>query len=410
MRRTDPCERQARRSHLPRRVTSSGGAVEGELQHPSSAGVNFNTPSVRELSTPPADAQVPQAYAGHPRRLEPVGFLVGSIVDGPGAIPVRSLGVDRSVGVDVDRRCAVGVRAVPLRPLGAPLHGLGVGAGTHRGASRVRPALVAFVGGPEWRASIRAGSAPVAWFPLGPHEPFSPAYRVSSGYRRRVNVGQVNVTRVNATNVTYVNRRVNGAVTVVPRDAFVRAHPVAASAVAVPRESIRRGRVVPTASVAPQKVSRVGAAPRAAAPPPASVNRPVVVRRAPPDAARAAVRKTIAPSPARPEQRPQAQPRPAPPPAPNTDANRAAQQARERADLAARQAAERARLQARHQADDRTVRNPRQRPAPAAAPEGAAVDAATPEPGTRGAAEAAERRAPQEGRRVTDVDRHVCPA
>ncbi len=55
-----------------------------------------------------------------------------------GAVPLRSLGLDRSVGLDLDRRCAVGIRAVPLRTLGAPLRRLGLDARTHRRASGVR--------------------------------------------------------------------------------------------------------------------------------------------------------------------------------------------------------------------------------------------------------------------------------
>jgi len=78
------------------------------------------------------------------------------------------------------------------------------------------PALVAFVGGSGWSASMRIGE-PVAWFPLGPREPYIPAYRVSERYVRTVNVSHVAVTSVNVTNITYVNRDVPGAVTAVSR-------------------------------------------------------------------------------------------------------------------------------------------------------------------------------------------------
>jgi hypothetical protein len=192
------------------------------------------------------------------------------------------------------------------------------------------PALVAFVGGAGWQASVRVGSEPVAWFPLGPREPFIPGYRVSETYVRRVNITHVNVTSVDVTNITYVNREVPGAVTAVPRDAFVRARPVAAVAVAVPRESIRSA---PAASAAPvpreMPVRSVDRAARVAAPPAAAVDRPVVVRRAPPEAARTRVRERAAgaPAPAVPQRTPpqqapqpqnqaqpaQAQPRPAAP-------------------------------------------------------------------------------------------------
>src|SRR5439155_14078321 len=97
------------------------------------------------------------------------------------------------------------------------------------------PALVAFVGGSGWQASLSFGTAPVAWFPLGPREPFVPAYSVSPAYVRGVNTS-VGASTVNVTNVRYVNRDVSGAVTAVPRDAFVRAQPVARAAVAVPRD------------------------------------------------------------------------------------------------------------------------------------------------------------------------------
>jgi hypothetical protein len=279
------------------------------------------------------------------------------------------------------------------------------------------PALVAFVGGSGWQASVRVGE-PVAWFPLGPREPFIPGYRVSEGYVRRVNITHVDVTAGNVANITYVNREVPGAVTAVPRDAFVGARPVAAVAVAVPRESIRSAPAAPAAQVAPQAVSRTGGAPRAVAPPPAATSRPVVVRRPPPENARTPVRTTVAPAtpsqpgppPATPREaprtpdrerpqtppqtqeqpplRPQAVPRtpdrerpPAPPQAPTpqpqpqratpppqavprdqaNDAAVAARQAQERAQLDARHAAERAQLQARHQQEERGARDPKER-------------------------------------------------
>ncbi|MBU6248011.1 MAG: hypothetical protein KGN77_09665 [Xanthomonadaceae bacterium] len=48
------------------------------------------------------------------------------------------------------------------------------------------PALVAFVGGRGWSASVGAGP-PIGWFPLGPGDFYDPWYRVSIGYYRRVN-------------------------------------------------------------------------------------------------------------------------------------------------------------------------------------------------------------------------------
>jgi hypothetical protein len=149
------------------------------------------------------------------------------------------------------------------------------------------PALVAFVGGPSWSVSLRLGSGPIGWFPLGPREVFVPAYRVTPGYVQRVNVAHVtnvNVTNINVTNITYVNRAVPGAMTAVSRDTFTQARPVAAAAVAISREQAQGASVVGTAApVAPQRASFAGQAQRGAPmPPPAAIARQVVVRTAPP--------------------------------------------------------------------------------------------------------------------------------
>jgi hypothetical protein len=166
------------------------------------------------------------------------------------------------------------------------------------------PALVAFVGGGGWGMSLSLGSSPVGWFPLGPREPYVPAYRVSTAYVHRINVPHVNVTNVNITNVTYVNRNVPGAVTAVPRDAFARSRSVASVAVAVPRGTAQTGSVVGYAApVAPQSGGVRDARQRAAAPPAAVLSRPVVVRRQPP----AAAQTPQVPAPAL--ARPQVQPR-----------------------------------------------------------------------------------------------------
>src|ERR1019366_4804757 len=88
------------------------------------------------------------------------------------------------------------------------------------------PALVAFVGGPGFgvSAAFGAGGA-VAWFPLAPGEVSRPGYRVSQTYVRQVNITHVSVTNIDVVNVGYVNRDVRGAVTAVPREAFVQARP-----------------------------------------------------------------------------------------------------------------------------------------------------------------------------------------
>jgi hypothetical protein len=146
------------------------------------------------------------------------------------------------------------------------------------------PALVAFVGGPRASMSIAiGGGSGVAWFPLGPHEVYRPAYRVSEVYVRQVNITHVSVTNINVTNVRYVNQNA-ASVTVVSHEAFVGARPVRVSQVAVPADVIVQARVVgTTASIAPERSSVMGRPQGTiAAPPSRFAERAVVVRTAPP--------------------------------------------------------------------------------------------------------------------------------
>jgi hypothetical protein len=133
------------------------------------------------------------------------------------------------------------------------------------------PALVVFVG----------GGAPgvAAWFPLGPHEVYRPAYHVSEIYVRRVNVTHVNVIAGGGT--VYVNQRIPGAVTVVTHETFASARPVGRSIVAVDGRVWARGPVLGSAApIPPQRASVLGhAGPPIAAPPARFVERPVVARR-----------------------------------------------------------------------------------------------------------------------------------
>jgi hypothetical protein len=152
------------------------------------------------------------------------------------------------------------------------------------------PALVAFVGGSNWHASLSIGSG-VAWFPLGPREVYVPAYHASPEYVRNVNITHVNVTNINVTNVnvvntTYVNRNVPGAVTAVPQAAFVHAQPVSKAAVNVPQQAIASAPVSGMAApVAPQRES-LAATPHTLAPVPhpaaQAFNRTVVAKMTPP--------------------------------------------------------------------------------------------------------------------------------
>ncbi len=76
---------------------------------------------------------------------------------GLGAVPRGSLGVDRSLGLDVGGRRALGLRAVSLRPLGVLARPLGVGAGPRRGASVLRSRAGCLR---ECRAGRRTGLVP----------------------------------------------------------------------------------------------------------------------------------------------------------------------------------------------------------------------------------------------------------
>ncbi len=152
------------------------------------------------------------------------------------------------------------------------------------------PALVAFVGGNSWSASLSfGGGGGVGWFPLGPREVYAPAYSVSPRYVTRINETHVtNVTNINVTNVTYVNQRVPGAVTAVSQADFAGSRSVGRVAVAVPAAAVASARVASTAApVAPRAPGLVAAQATASRPvprpPQAALNR-VVVTKAPPPA------------------------------------------------------------------------------------------------------------------------------
>ena len=158
------------------------------------------------------------------------------------------------------------------------------------------PALVAFVGGgPGFHFSAGVG---VGWFPLAPGEVYVPGYHVSRGYVNNVNITNtsVSVTRVTnvyntvivnrsttINNVTYVNQRVNGGVTVVSHDAFVNARPVAQNIMRVDQREVVSAPVNRVVAAEPIRTSVVGAGrPVSMRPPAAVISRPVVAVRTPP--------------------------------------------------------------------------------------------------------------------------------
>ena len=158
------------------------------------------------------------------------------------------------------------------------------------------PALVVFVGGGGGGFGGNVG-----WFPLGPREVYVPSYHVSREYENRINISNTtvnsatitnvyNTTIVNKsttiTNVTYANRNVQGAVTVVPQRAFASAQPVARAAVAVNAQQIAAAPVSARVTVAPTRESVLGAkastANHVTAPPAAVMSRQVIAKRTPP--------------------------------------------------------------------------------------------------------------------------------
>lgn len=155
------------------------------------------------------------------------------------------------------------------------------------------PALVAFVGGGGFSIGVGVG---VGWFPLGPGEVFVPWYRTSPRYVQNINITNTRVTNVQVTNVynnvtvnhvnniTYVNQRVTNGVTVVNRDTFVNAQPVAQHIVRVDQRTIQSAPVTHQVvqSIQPQRQSIIGSARSVNAAPPRQVlTRPVVATRQP---------------------------------------------------------------------------------------------------------------------------------
>src|SRR5579872_7207981 len=221
------------------------------------------------------------------------GVVSNSRRRGMGALSLWPLGVDCSVGMDLGGRRALGICSVSLRTLAE----VGGGWCWVPGPVVVRPvyapALVVFVGGPRFGATLSfGGGGGVGWFPLGPREVYVPPYRTSERYVQRVNVTNttvnvVNVTNVynnvNVNNVTYMHQKNVQAVTVVSHDTFVNARPVAAANVRVNQQQMREVQVQRNFTMAPVQKSVVGAAPVASARPPAAVmQRQIVAKETPP--------------------------------------------------------------------------------------------------------------------------------
>jgi hypothetical protein len=156
------------------------------------------------------------------------------------------------------------------------------------------PALVMFVGGGRPGFDFFfwvGGGAGIAWFPLGPREVYIPPYHASPRYITNINVSNTiivnrsEIQRVDVRRQRYVNQNINGALTAVPRDAFIGGRPISRAAVPISRQQAAEARIAGTAApVAPTRESlgppgRGGAA--TPGPPQAQRDRTVVVRRSP---------------------------------------------------------------------------------------------------------------------------------
>jgi len=156
------------------------------------------------------------------------------------------------------------------------------------------PALVAWTHGPGF-GGPGTGGPNVGWFPLGPHEVYAPAGRVSEAYVRNVNTANTTITSASYISDVYQNRvtnirYVNGsaaAISAVPQNVFISAQRVTGHALPVTAATLAGMTVAPAAPpVAPQRLSALGAGtgPRVMRPPPALANRAVIAHAPPPRA------------------------------------------------------------------------------------------------------------------------------
>jgi hypothetical protein len=159
------------------------------------------------------------------------------------------------------------------------------------------PALVAWVGGVS--LSVGGGGGAVAWVPLGWHDPFIPAYHVSPGYAREVNISNsrvVNVTVVNnyynttnvnvrntaINNIRYENTTVNGAVTGASSAAIASGRPMKQEGVSMSAAQVSHINVMQSATVVPNHEAVLGGHTAVAAPKGFTPPKAMVARTAPP--------------------------------------------------------------------------------------------------------------------------------
>ena len=133
------------------------------------------------------------------------------------------------------------------------------------------PALVAWVGGNGFNASLRVGGGPgVGWIPLAPREAYRPWYNSSPTYIQNINRNHVLLPREPQRGqhppVSYTNRGVPGGITVVPAQALQQRQPVAVAPQRAPDEVVQRGwrgdRGTPISTMAPPTPQGVQLSPR----------------------------------------------------------------------------------------------------------------------------------------------------
>ena len=163
--------------------------------------------------------------------------------------------------------------------------------GPVRTSAYYAPALVAFVGGDNFRLTIASGNVGgIGWFPLAPREVYRPSYVASRRYFENINRSNtvISTTVINNSYNTrdrddrdYANRRIPGAVIAVPRNTFINSQHVSGAAVRMAPEMLGRAPLVAAPQVAPDERRRGAAAPAASLPPPRAFERPAVTRIAP---------------------------------------------------------------------------------------------------------------------------------
>ena len=146
------------------------------------------------------------------------------------------------------------------------------------------PALVAFVGGGNWRSTAGTGGVArpaLGWFPLAPGEAFRPAYRSSPSYVSRVN-NNITVNNTVSANNLYRYQHQPAAVTALSRDDFARSRPVQGRLHTPSAADLGGAQVLADHSAMPQRLERPDLRERPrlapAALPPAALAAQAVVR------------------------------------------------------------------------------------------------------------------------------------